>query len=276
MGDAIKEYEKPETLPGRVRPRLIHICNSKNVTMRGLTFKDGASWNVHMIYSQDIVTSHCSFTSEGVWNGDGWDPDSSENCTIFDCAFFTGDDSVAIKSGKNPEGNQINRPSRRIRIFDCACAFGHGITIGSEMSGGVSDVKIWDCDLSRSKFGIEIKGTKKRGGYVRDVEVTDTSVSRILFHSVGYNDDGIGAPNPPLFSDCAFRNLSVAGRFLEGYEQEWQDCDAIELQGFDRAGYELRNIEFSDLTIGYEGQEKVRTISLRYCENVTFRNVKCM
>ncbi len=276
MGDAIKEYEKPETLPGRVRPRLIHICNSKNVTMRGLTFKDGASWNVHMIYSQDIVTSHCSFTSEGVWNGDGWDPDSSENCTIFDCAFFTGDDSVAIKSGKNPEGNQINRPSRRIRIFDCACAFGHGITIGSEMSGGVSDVKIWDCDLSRSKFGIEIKGTKKRGGYVRDVEVTDTSVSRILFHSVGYNDDGIGAPNPPLFSDCAFRNLSVAGRFLEGYEQEWQDCDAIELQGFDRAGYELRNIEFSDLTIGYEGQEKGRTISLRYCENVTFRNVKCM
>ena len=119
-----------------------------------------------MIYSDNIVTNDCTFISEGVHNGDGWDPDSSTNCTIFACTFFTGDDSVAIKSGKNPEGNIINKPCKHIRVFDCVTKYGHGICMGSEMSGGIEDVKIWDCDLENSVYGIEIKGTKKRGGYV--------------------------------------------------------------------------------------------------------------
>jgi len=193
LGDQIREYEKPETIPGRVRPRLINISNCKNVRISGVTLKNGASWNVHMTYSDGIVTDHCRFYSEDVWNGDGWDPDSSSNCTIFGCVFYTGDDSVAVKSGKNLEENEIGRPSRNIKIFDCRCAFGHGITIGSEMSGGVEDIKIWDCDMGDSLCGIEIKGTEKRGGYVRNVQVMDCRVSRLLFHSVGYNDDGIGA-----------------------------------------------------------------------------------
>ena len=62
-----------------------------------------------------------NFTPEMSWNGDGWDPDSSEICTIFGCTFDTGDDAIAIKSGKNPEGNEINRPCERIRIFDLCC-----------------------------------------------------------------------------------------------------------------------------------------------------------
>ena len=76
---------------------------------------------------------------------------------------------------------------------------GHGITIGSEMSGGIEDVKIWNCDVNNSMFGIEIKGTKKRGGYVKNVSVRNCSVGRLIFHSVGYNDDGIGAI---IFSYC--------------------------------------------------------------------------
>ena len=103
LGDKIKEYEKLDTVPGRVRPRLINISNCRNVRISGVTLKDGASWNVHMIYSDGIVTDHCTFYSKDVWNGDGWDPDSSSNCVIFGCVFYTGDDSVAIKSGKNPQ-----------------------------------------------------------------------------------------------------------------------------------------------------------------------------
>ena len=150
LGDEIFTYEKPDTIPGRMRPRLLNISNCHNVVISGLRLENGASWNVHMVYSDHIVTNNCRFYSEGVWNGDGWDPDSSSNCTIFDCIFCTEDDSVAIKSGKNPEGNMINRPCENIRIFDCKSEFGHGITIGSEMSGGIRNVKIWDCDLSRS------------------------------------------------------------------------------------------------------------------------------
>ena len=96
LGDKIKEYENDHTIPGRARGRLINLSNCENVRITGLTLQNGASWNVHMVYSRNIVTDHCVFRSEEVWNCDGWDPDSSEDCTLFACEFHTGDDSVAI------------------------------------------------------------------------------------------------------------------------------------------------------------------------------------
>lgn len=272
LGNTIWAYEKPETIPGRRRPRLINISNCQNVSICGLQLKNGPSWNVHMIYSDNIVTSGCRFYSEGVWNGDGWDPDSSSHCTIFDCIFFTGDDAIAVKSGKNPEGNQIGRPCEHIRIFGCRCEFGHGIAIGSEMSGGIREVKIWDCDISRSMFGLEIKATKKRGGYVKEIEVRDVKTPRILFHSVGYNDDGIGASSPPVFENCRFRDISIYGEYLND-ERKWVCCQPVELSGFDRAGYEVKNIEFADIHFGHPGKKREYTISVQLCENITFKNI---
>lgn len=276
LGDKIKECEKPETIPGRVRPRLINMSNCQNIVLSGVQLKNGASWNVHMIYSDSIVTNDCTFYSENVWNGDGWDPDSSTNCTIFGCTFYTGDDSVAIKSGKNPEGNQINRPAKHIRIFDCKCAFGHGIALGSEMSGGIEDVRIWDCDMSNSLCGIEIKGTKKRGGYVRNVQVRDCAAARVMFHAVGYNDDGIGAPVPPVFENCSFERMQITGEYFDRHTDKRAACDAIELVGFDEPGYELKNILFRDVTIGKEGHTGKQTLTLQLCENITFERLRCL
>jgi polygalacturonase len=273
LGDKINECEKPDkTIPGRARPRLVNISNSQNVVLSGITFKDGASWNVHMIYSDNVVTTDCTFYSENVWNGDGWDPDSSTNCAIFNCMFYTGDDSISIKSGKNPEGNLIERPTEHIWIFDCKCAFGHGITIGSEMSGGINDIEIWDCDMGRSMCGIEIKATKKRGGYVTNVHVRDSIAARILFHSVGYNDDGIAAPTPPIFENCTFERLQILGQYQD-HASNIIDCEAIELAGFDTLGNELKNILFKDIQIGTPDTPHRQTISLQSCRNVTFERV---
>lgn len=262
--------ENDHTIPGRVRPRLINMSNCENVRITGLTLKNGASWNVHMVYSRNIVTDHCAFHSEGVWNGDGWDPDSSENCTLFACRFFTGDDAVAIKSGKNPEGNIINRPTRRIRIFDCVSHFGHGIVIGSEMSGGVEDVHIWDCDLGQAMQGIEIKGTSKRGGYVRGLYLQDCTVARVLMHAVPYNDDGVPAPDQPVFEQCRFQRVRILGRSLD-HDGVTTAAPAIELCGFPAPGHEIRSIVFQDcvLAAGHQG------IQLRLCENVSFHGLCC-
>lgn len=263
MGDKIKECEMPWTIPARVRPRLINMSNCKNVRISGLTLQNGASWNLHMIYSSGITTDHCTFRSENVWNGDGWDPDSSEDCTLFGCQFFTGDDAVAIKSGKNPEGNVIARPTRRICVFDCHSAFGHGVTIGSEMSGGVEDVYVWDCDLGNAMYGIEIKGTKKRGGYVRNVHLQDCTVARVLMHAVGYNDDGEGADVPPKFSDCSFENLQILGKSLN-HERVVSEVPAIELQGFDVPGYEVENVTFTNCSVS-RGAE----VKMHLCKNIS-------
>lgn len=267
----VQSCENEDTLPGRVRPRLINISNCRNIWISGLTLRDSASWTVHMIYSDTIVTDHCTFRSEGVWNGDGWNPDSSTNCTLFASEFSTGDDAVSVKSGKNPEGNQIARPSAHIYVFDCHSSFGHGISIGSEMSGGVEDVQIWDCDLENSFSGIEIKSSEKRGGYVRGVTVRDCKAPRVLIHAVPYNDDGEAAPTPPVLEHFTFAGLTLTGRALNS-KCEWKDVSPVELSGFEDPGYALRDVNFDGLTI----TAKAPRLPLQYCCDVTLRGVTCL
>lgn len=262
--------ETSDTLPGRVRPRLINLSNCENVWISGITLKNSPSWNVHMIYCNDIQTDHCTFESEGVGNGDGWAPDSSTNCTLFGCTFRTGDDAVAIKSGKNPEGNIIARPSAHIRIFDCRSECGHGVCIGSEMAGGVEDVQIWDCDLANSLYGLEIKATAKCGGYVRGVTVRDCTLPRVLLHSVTYNDDGAPAGAPPKFSHCFFERLTLTGAALDA-QRNWQDVSPIEISGFEQAGHATEDITFKDVVI----KKPSATLSMELCRNVTLTNVSC-
>lgn len=272
LGDEINTYENLETIPGRLRPKLINISCSKNIIIDNIEISNGSCWNVHMLYSDNVVTCNCSFCSCNVWNGDGWNPDSSTNCTLFNCDFNTGDDCVAIKSGKNPEGNRIGKPCEKIRIFDCRCTDGHGFTIGSEMSGGVNDVYIWDCDIKKSIFGLEIKATKKRGGYVKNVYVARSRVSRIMMHSVPYNDDGIAADTQPVFSDCMFEDLTICGEAREWGETEIKPCDAIELIGFD-SECKIQNIVFKDIVID-NGYSSVRqTLSLQRLNNITISNI---
>src|SRR5699024_7189257 len=201
MQDLVRSCENENTLPGRVRGRLVNLSNCRHVRIAGLTLADGPSWNVHMIYCRDIVTDHCTFRSEGIWNGDGWDPDSSEDCTLFASVFCTQDDAVAVKSGKNPEGNAIGRPTRRVRVFDCRSVFGHGICIGSEISGGIEDVAVSGCDLPNAQYGIMVKGTRKRGGGVQGLTVRRCVLPRVMVCQVAYNDDGAPGPRPPVFRD---------------------------------------------------------------------------
>ena len=254
---AAEGLENAGTLPGRVRGRLINVSCAEHIWIHGITAGMAPAWNLHFIYSRDIVTDACTILSSGVWNGDGWDPDSSSDCTIFDTTFFTEDDSVAIKSGKNPEGNRIGIPSSHIRIFDCRCSLGHGLCIGSEMSGGVEDVSIWDCDMRRTWAGIEVKGCPKRGGYVRGLSVRDCSVSHISVHDAVVNMDGEGAPDMPFFSNFTFRDLHILGRYFDnnGGRNEWVNCPAIELIGFDKKGHSITDVSVDNVEI----EEPVKT-----------------
>lgn len=269
LGDKIKECENDHTIPGRARGRLINLSNCEHVRITGLTLQHGASWNVHMIYSRDIVTDHCTFLSEKVWNGDGWDPDSSEDCTLFASQFYTGDDSVAIKSGKNPEGNVINRPTRRIRVFDCISHYGLGVAIGSEMSGGVEDVRIWHCDLRHSLSGVQIKGTKKRGGYVRNVRVQDCVLPRFLVCAVLYNDDGEGSPVPPAFSDMLCKRVHFTCWCKNYWEKDLHEMPCVDLAGFDVPGCEAQRITFDQCT-----SERDAVIQLHACRDIHLDIVK--
>ena len=110
--ELVESCENSDTIPGRVRPRLINLSNCENVWISGITLKNGPSWNVHMIYCDDIQTDHCTFVSEGVWNGDGWDPDSSTNCTLICVGVLHGGRRCRHQERQKPRG-QRNQPSLR-------------------------------------------------------------------------------------------------------------------------------------------------------------------
>ena len=275
LGEKLKECETPKTIPGRARGRLINISSAQNIVIGDLTLMNGPSWNVHMIYSDNIVTYNCAFHSENVWNGDGWDPDSSTNCTLFGCEFFTGDDSVAIKSGKNPEGNIINKPCKHIQVFDCFSHKGHGIAIGSEMSGGVNDVKIWNCDMLNSENGIHIKGTKERGGYIKNVDIRNCKLSRIrLSSAVGYNNDGEAASSIPYFENFTFEDIFLSGYVLDRRGNIFE-TDTISMSGYEEDGHSLTNVKLKNITIVNPKGKKEHSISIKCCENLVMENIIC-
>ena len=256
------------------RGRLLQAGNVENIVIADVTIGMGASWNLHFIYCKNVTTFGCKIVSNEVNNGDGWDPDSSENCTIFDCDFDTRDDMIAIKSGKNPEGNLINKPSKNIKVFDCRCEHGHGLAIGSEMSGGVENVQIWDCQMEKSRCGIEIKGVKARGGYVKVVRVYDSSFSILAIRSVDYNTDGESAKNPPKFEDYYFENISLTGVCLKHTGETW-DESAIILEGFDEEEYYLKNVTLKNITVQRRERTPKQNISLFSVQGLNIENVCC-
>ena len=270
LGDKILEYERADTIAGRVRPRLINISNAQNVAICGVGIEKGPSWNVHIIYSDSVVTCGCRFESFGIRNGDGWDPDSSTNCTIFDCVFNVGDDCIAIKSGKNPEGNIIGKPCENIKIFDCKTEKGHGIAIGSEISGGIENVYVWDCNFEKSLCGLHIKTTKKRGGYVKNVFVDDSKLGSVNIRTVHYNDDGESSNQTTVFDNIALNNVYVAGlKYLD--EARNEPCEAIVIA---QEGFILKRMTMNNITIGDSHLTDIQAID---CFNeVTLTNVTCV
>lgn len=255
----------------RSRGRLIEVCNAENVVIAGLTVGMSSSWNLHFIYSENILTFNCDIRSEGVHNGDGWDPDSCKNCTIFGCDFHTGDDLIAIKSGKNPEGNIIVRPCEDIYIFDCKSFGGHGASIGSEMSGGVKNVFVWDCDFSECWYGFQIKGTKKRGGFIKDVFASDCKLSCVLIWSASYNDDGEGCA-PPVFNNFNFENIVVTGTdyFIRVKTSPYERY--VYLEGFDEDN-PIKNVNFNGVTIVDCGNPYVG-LETKFVSDITYKNIK--
>ncbi len=244
----------------RSRSRLICLMNAQNVEIQGLTLENTPCWTFHYIYSEAISCHDLTIRSE-VHNGDGIDPDSSRNSYIFNCSFATSDDCIAIKSGKNPEGNVVNRPTEKIRIFDCRFDQGHGISIGSEMSGGVREVVVEDCIAGDLLYGFQIKATKDRGGFVEDVTVRNCNLRMItVYSSVPYNNDGEAASKQPYFRNLRFIDIDLS--------QAKTDKPVIDINGFSANGHQTRKVTFDAIKLPAKA-----TIKIDQAEEVSFTRI---
>lgn len=244
----------------RGRGRLICIMNGQNIDIQGLNLENPPCWTTHYIYCNHVTLHDLHITSSGA-NGDGIDPDSSTDSYIFNCTISTDDDCIAIKSGKNPEGNIVNKPTKRVRITNCSFIKGAALAIGSEMSGGVSDVFIQDCKIGNLKNGLQIKTTKDRGGYVKNITMRDCSILKItIVTDVYYNNDGAPSPKLAWFKNMEFSDLNMTG--AKG------DDTIMDINGFPDQQHYTRHIVFNDVKT-----PKGAKIKIKNCDDVAFNNV---
>ena len=287
LGEKVKTFDSIDAIPGRARGRLICVANTNGVILSDLRLENGPAWTNHFIYSKNIVTQNCYIYSRPIHNGDGWNPDSSENCVIFGTGFETGDNCVAIKSGKNPEGNIINRPTIGVYIFDCVINSGGGFAIGSEMSGGVKDVYMWDVDATGGLLGVRIKAPTVRGGYIKNVEVLDSKLCDISITTKYFcNLDGDSAKTPTTFEDFYFENVYLTGISHFYYNMHSANGDMnkvlitepksrpiISIVGPNDDDNEIKNVTIKNCTILKRKIKDSQIIELDNIKNLQFTNV---
>ncbi|HEX6767490.1 MAG TPA: glycoside hydrolase family 28 protein [Polyangiaceae bacterium] len=154
---------------GDLRPSFIQTVGCKNVLVEGVTITSGPMWTIHPVYSENVIVRRVTVLTDGP-NNDGLNPDSSKNVLVEDSFFSTGDDCVVIKSGLNEDGWRVGRPSENIVVRRLRGQRGHGgVVIGSEMSGGVRNVFVDDCEFVGTDRGLRIKSMRGRGGVVENV-----------------------------------------------------------------------------------------------------------
>ncbi len=255
------------------RVRNVVVMDSSQVELKDFTSTRSGFWNVHICYSSQVHVDGIRITACGLHSPstDGIDIDSSEDVLVEHCVTSCNDDSICIKSGRDADGLRVGRPCRRIVVQDCEIQAGFGVTIGSEVSGGVSDVTLRNIRYRGTDCGFRIKSSIARRGYIRNVLVENLDMVNVkyLFHMClnwnpaysycslpeGYACDG-GLPESwqklleripdevPLtqVSDIEIRNVKAR------YEDDYDGISrAFHLEGF--ASEPIRRLTFRDMDL---------------------------
>jgi unsaturated rhamnogalacturonyl hydrolase len=164
-----------------LRPNFIQPYRCTNVLIEGVTLVNSPMWEVHPVLCTNVIVRGVTARTLGP-NNDGCNPECCRDVLIEDCVFETGDDCIAIKSGRNDDGRRIGVPSENIVIRRCSFKDGHGgVTLGSEISGGVRNVFVSDCrmdspDLDRA---FRFKSNAVRGGVLENIRIRDVTIGQV-------------------------------------------------------------------------------------------------
>jgi hypothetical protein len=158
-----------------LRPVMISLRECKNVLLEGVTFQNSPGWNIHPLMCENVTVR--GIVVRNPWysqNGDGLDLESCKNAVVINSSFDVGDDAICIKSGKDEEGRKRGRPCENVIVDNCTVFHGHGgFVVGSEMSGGVRNIKVSDCTFMGTDVGLRFKSARGRGGVVENIHISD-------------------------------------------------------------------------------------------------------
>lgn len=164
-----------------LRPTFVEFFRCKNVLIQGVRLENAPFWFLHPVFCTNVTIDGIETNADGP-NTDGCDPESCDDVLIEKCIFNDGDDCIAIKSGRNNDGRKFDIPAKNMIIRDCTMRNGHGgVSIGSEITGGASDIFVENCMMSSPNLdqAIRIKSNAKRGGIIRDIYVRNVTVGQV-------------------------------------------------------------------------------------------------
>ena len=199
-------------------PRVIEFIRCKDVLLENITVTNKGRWTIHPLYCTNFTARGLTIRTTGP-NSDGLNPDSCNNVLITECTFKTGDDCIAIKSGKNQQGVDIGIPCQNVTISNCTMLGGPAaIAIGSEMSGGIRNIVIKDCVFKNMSRGVDLKTRKGRGGIVENITVSNIKTyntrNAVLMRMDYPNNKGKlieGEAGIPIMRNITFDNIEVYG-----------------------------------------------------------------
>ncbi len=163
------------------RPVLVHLENCKGLLLQGVTFQNSPAWNVHPMLCEDIIIDGITARNPSyAQNGDALDLESCRRVLVLNSVFDAGDDCICLKSGRDEEGRRRGVPTEDVYVRGCTVFSGHGgFVVGSEMSGGVRNVCVADCQFIGTDAGLRFKSCRGRGGVVENIYVDGVSMAAI-------------------------------------------------------------------------------------------------
>ena len=213
---------------GDLRPNFIQPYRCQNVLIEGVTIVNSPMWEINPVLCSNVTVRGVSIRSHGP-NNDGCDPECCSDVLIEHCTFDTGDDCIALKSGRNTDGRRVHTPVENVIIRDCEMRDGHGgVTIGSEVSGGARSIFIERCrmDSPRLERALRFKTNSVRGGVIERVAMRDVTIGEVSEAVVAADflyEEGDAGAFTPVLRDVDVRHVtSRKSRYaflLRGYQR---------------------------------------------------------
>ncbi len=224
-----------------LRPQLINFIFCRKVKIENVTLLNSPFWVIHPLLSEDIIVRGVKISSHGP-NSDGCDPESCKNVLIENCIFDTGDDCIALKSGRNFDGRRANVPVENVLIRNCKMKDGHGgVVMGSEISGGCKNIFAEDCEMNSPQLerAIRIKTNNHRGGVTEDVYIRNLTVGEVREAVVKIN--------------CSYDPREGQGNFLPV------------VKNVNILNVTSKKSEYALSIVGIKGENCVKNISIKNC-----------
>ena len=244
-----------------LRPNFIEPYRCRTVLIEGVRIRRSPMWEINPELCTNVIVRGVDIESIGP-NNDGCDPESCRDVLIEDCKFTTGDDCIAIKSGRNNDGRRIGIPSENLVIRRCTMRDGHGgVVIGSEVSGGCRNVFVEDCVMDSPDLGraVRFKSNAQRGGVIENVFVRNVDIGEVAEAVLTIDflyEEGAKGPFPPVVRNVVLEHVTSRS-----------SPRVMWIAGF--AGAVIDGVRFSDCT--FSGVRSAEM--LQQAGSISFTNV---